>query len=66
MIDSILYSSRSASAVEQELNQVNDMLKMIEEVNEQLKATDGRTKQEEDGWFEVFLQTQNLWVAQIC
>ena len=44
MIDSILYSSRSASAVEQELNQVNDMLKMIEEVNEQLKATDGRTK----------------------
>lgn len=39
----MLYSSKSTNAVEEELNQINDMLKMTVEVNEQLKATDDST-----------------------
>ena len=49
-IDSILYSVRNSATV-QELNQVDDLFKLDEGINERMKAVNDEVN-EDDKWFE--------------
>ena len=49
-IDSILYSVRNSTTV-QELNQVDDLFKLDEGINERMKAVNNEVN-EDDKWFE--------------
>ena len=40
MINSIFYLRRNANVIHEKVNQVNELFKMIEDVNEKLKAID--------------------------
>ena len=47
MINSMLYFRRNANVIHEKMNQVNELFKMIEDVNEKLKAIDDSFQQED-------------------
>ena len=47
MINSMLYFRRNANVIHEKVNQVNELFKMIEYVNEKLKAIDDSFQQED-------------------
>ena len=71
MINSMFYFRRNANFIHEKVNQVNQLVKMIEDVNEKLKTIDDSFQQEdryvkEVGKNSIFLQIQSLWLAQSC
>lgn len=47
MINSMLYFRRNANVIHEKVNQVNELFKMTEDVNEKLKAIDDSFQQED-------------------
>ena len=68
MIKSMLYSVRNSIAVQEELNQLDDIFKLVERINDRMKAVDGRVNVDYK-WFEQlyemvfsFKHTINSWL----
>lgn len=47
MINSMFYFRRNANFIHEKVNQVNQLVKMIEDVNEKLKTIDDSFQQED-------------------
>ena len=71
IIESMLYSVRNSTAVYEELNQLDDLLKLVEGISESLKAVDEEVNAD-DQWFEQldekvfsFKHTIHSWLKDV-
>ena len=70
-IESMFYLVRNSTAVQVELNQADDSFKLVEGINERMKAVDDEVS-EDDKWFEQldekvfsFKHTIHSWLIDV-
>ena len=70
-IESMLYSVRNSTAVQEELNQLDDLFKLVEGISERLKDVDDEVDAD-DQWFEQldekafsFKHTIHCWLKDV-